>query len=428
MTRQVYLEEVASLTVGHVGSMADEYVAAGVPFLRSLNVLPHLIDMKDVKYISRDFHKKLKKSALRPGDVVVVRTGKPGTCAVIPANLAEANCSDLVIARCGPELRPHFLSYWVNSIASDHVLSHTVGAVQQHFNVGAAKRMPILLPPLKEQDDVVAILGALDDKIELNRKAAATLEEMSRALYRSWFVDFDPVHARADGRPPAHMDSATAALFPDTFDEDGLPAGWSTQPYPSLIEIISGGTPKTSEPSFWDGDVPWYSVVDAPPSGQIFVHATEKSITVKGLSQSPARLVPRGTTIVSARGTVGKLAITPVEMTFNQSCYGLRGRHQPLEAFTFFATQYVVDQLRSMAHGSVFATITRQTFEGVELPDPGQEALVAFEDQVEPWLRRIDRLGQENRTLATLRDTLLPRLMSGEFRVGAAREMIEDAA
>jgi len=240
--RMVKLEDVADeVTVGFVGSMATEYVETGIPFLRSLNVLPLRTETSEVKYITREFHEKLKKSALKPGDVVIVRTGKPGTCAVIPQELEEANCSDLVIVRCGRDIRPRFLAYWVNTVASEHVASHLVGAVQQHFNVGAAKQMPIRLPSVEVQDDILSILGALDDKIEVNRKTAATLEAMARALYRSWFVDFDPVHARSQGQPPAHMNQSTAALFPDRFDDDGLPEGWE---FDGLGNLCSQG--KTS--------------------------------------------------------------------------------------------------------------------------------------------------------------------------------------
>ena len=244
MTREVLLEDVArEVTVGHVGSMADEYLEDGIPFLRSLNIMPHRISREDIRHISPEFHGRLRKSALKPGDVVIVRTGKPGTCAVIPEDLPVSNCSDLVIVRCGPEIRPRFLAYWVNAIASEHVASHLVGAVQQHFNVGAAKKMPIVLPDIAEQDKVLSILGALDDKIELNRRMSVTLEEMARALYRSWFVDFDPVHARALGQPPAHMDATTAALFPNSFGPDGLPKGWEISSVNDLFDVVMGQSP-----------------------------------------------------------------------------------------------------------------------------------------------------------------------------------------
>lgn len=284
------------------------------------------------------------------------------------------------------------------------------------------------LPCLESQREIAAILGALDDKIEVNRKASATLEEMARALYRSWFVDFDPVWARLEGRQPAHMDAATAALFPDSFDDDGLPVGWKTAPYLDLVEIISGGTPKTTVDEYWNGDIPWYSVVDAPAAGQVFVHSTEKNISQLGFGNSAVKLVPRGTTIISARGTVGKIAMAGGDMVFNQSCYGLRGKLPETDAFVYFATERGVEQLQSMAHGSVFATITRKTFQGLDLAKPPIKLLKAYDASASVWLDRIHAFGLESRTLATLRDTLLPRLMSGELRVGEARELVEEVA
>lgn len=231
------------MTVGFVGSMASEYVDDGVPFLRSLNVDPFGINTSDLKFVSAEFHQRLKKSALRPGDVVIVRTGKPGTCAVIPEWLNNANCSDLVIARCGAEIRPRFLCYWINSAASHHISSHLVGAVQQHFNVGAAKKMLVATPSLFAQDQVISILGSIDDRITLLRETNATLEAIAQALFKSWFVDFDPVRTKAEGRQPEGMDAATAALFPDSFEETELglvPKGWRVMPIGEAVECVGG--------------------------------------------------------------------------------------------------------------------------------------------------------------------------------------------
>ncbi|MBN1591046.1 MAG: restriction endonuclease subunit S, partial [Pirellulales bacterium] len=199
--REVILEDVADeITVGHVGTMASEYVGTGIPFLRSLNIEPFRINKTDIRYITPEFHARLKKSTLRPGDVVIVRTGKPGATAVIPDWLTEANCSDLVIVRPGRELDRRFLAYFVNGVAQQHVASQLVGAVQQHFNVGSARQMRLLLPPIGEQKAIAHVLGTLDDKIELNRRMNETLEAMARAIFKSWFVDFDPVRAKAAGR------------------------------------------------------------------------------------------------------------------------------------------------------------------------------------------------------------------------------------
>jgi type I restriction enzyme S subunit len=169
------LEVIADeVTVGYVGTMASEYVESGVPFLRSLNIEQFRVNQNDIKFISPDFHQRIKKSALKPGDVAIVRTGKPGTCAVVPDWLIDANCSDLVVVRCGKRIRPRFLCYWVNSVATHHIDSHTVGAVQQHFNVGAAKKMKVAVPSLPVQDEVIAVLGSLDDRITLLCETNAT--------------------------------------------------------------------------------------------------------------------------------------------------------------------------------------------------------------------------------------------------------------
>ncbi|MBK1733575.1 restriction endonuclease subunit S [Thiococcus pfennigii] len=237
----VRLEDVCQeITVGHVGPMADKYVDEGIPFLRSLNVEPFRIRTDGLKFIGRDFHKKLSKSSLRPGDVVIVRTGKPGACAVIPDWLEEANCSDLVIVRCGSRLRSRFLSYVVNSIASHHIESHLVGAVQQHFNVGAARSLILELPGVAEQDQIIDLLGSINDKVELNRQTNETLEALARAIFTDWFVDFGPTRAKAEGRPP-YLAPELWDLFPDALDDEDKPVGWTLCSFGSLLDSSIGG-------------------------------------------------------------------------------------------------------------------------------------------------------------------------------------------
>ena len=268
-----------------------------------------------------------------------------------------------------------------------------------------------------------------------------TLEAMARALFKSWFVNFDPVHAKSairnhDTQLPMQQGSiwsveraraylermapAIADLFPDRFVESELgeiPEGWEVKPFSDLFEIIGGGTPKTSVSEFWDGSIPWFSVTDTPFTGNVFVVETEKNISKEGLASSSARLVPKGTTIISARGTVGNLAVAGQEMAFNQSCYALRGINHVGEGYAYFSTQHMVTDLKSMAHGSVFSTITRKTFESVAWPMPSKHILNRFEDVIAPLFSRLLICVKGSRTLATLRDTLLPKLVSGEIRL-----------
>jgi type I restriction enzyme S subunit len=166
----VKLEEVAELTVGFVGTMAKHYTQDGVTFLRSTNIEPFNVKFDDIKFISSEFNEKISKSQLHGGDVVIVRTGKPGACTVIPEIEGSWNCSDLVIVRPHQEkLDPLYLAAYIN-LASGTINNQLVGAVQQHFNVASAKKLEIPIPPIEVQRKISSLIGNLNDKIAINNK------------------------------------------------------------------------------------------------------------------------------------------------------------------------------------------------------------------------------------------------------------------
>jgi type I restriction enzyme S subunit len=181
------------ITVGYVGPMAKEYTASGVTFLRSQNIRPFQVSLDNALFISREFDAKIAKSRLRPGDVAVVRTGYPGTAAVIPASLPESNCADLVIVRPGSEVEPQFLAAFFNSAyGKDHVAGKVVGAAQKHFNVGAAKETVLHLPPLKEQRTIIAKFDALAAETQrltrLYEQKQAALAALKKSLLHQAFT------------------------------------------------------------------------------------------------------------------------------------------------------------------------------------------------------------------------------------------------
>jgi type I restriction enzyme S subunit len=289
----------------------------------------------------------------------------------------------------------------------------------KHTSPERIKRFQFLLPSLPEQRAIAHILSTLDDKIELNRRVNETLEAMARALFKSWFIDFDPVRAKVAGRDPG-LPADIAALFPDSFEDSDLgevPEGWKVQPFSDIVDIIGGGTPKTTVPEYWGGDIPWFSVVDAPRASDVWVVDTEKKITQEGVEMSSTRIVPVGSTIISARGTVGRLALVGAPMAMNQSCYGLQGKAEGSSSFTYYSTRRLVAVLQQHAHGSVFDTITRDTLAGVSIPVPPANVTQAFEFRVNPIVEQLRATLFESRTLAALRNTLLPKLLSGEIQV-----------
>jgi type I restriction enzyme S subunit len=392
--REVFLEDVADeLTVGYVGPMASEYVPNGIPFLRSQNVEPLRVIQEDIKFITPQFHKRISKSALSPGDVVIVRTGKPGACTVMPDSIPVANCSDLVIVRCGNKLDARFLAYYVNTVAADHVSAHLVGAVQQHFNVGSARKLKMLLPEIGEQRAIASVLGSLDDKIELNRRMNETLEALAQSLFKSWFVD------------------AT---------QSALPKGWRESVLSECCEnIFSGGTPSTQAADYWGGDIPWLS------SGETrnrFIIDTEKTITSLGVENSSTRPARAGSTVIASAGqghTRGQTSLLTFDSYINQSVVVLvADKSVSSDLFLFFDLARRYEQFRAMSDSqSSRGSLTTKLLAEMKVVVPPRELISKFDETVTPMTKKIIANLHESRTLAALRDALLPKLLSGELRV-----------
>lgn len=429
---EVQLEDVADeITVGYVGPMADEYRTTGVPFFRSLNIKPFRIETEDLKFISPEFHHRIRKSRLKPGDVVIIRTGDPGTATVVPDAFIDANCSDLVIVRPSKELNPHFLAYYINAVAHHQISAQIVGAVQQHFNVGSAKQLTLTLPPRAEQNAIADVLRVFDRKLELTRRMNRTLEELTSALFRAWFVDFDPVVSKAAGRAPFALKTELAALFPADFHDSELgpiPKGWKTQPIGDAVKVVGGSTPSTNEPKYWGGDIAWLTPRDLAALSDPIVLSTERQITPAGLECIGSGLLPVGTVLLSSRAPIGYTAIAEIPLAVNQGfiaivCDGPLPNHYVIEWL-----RENMDTIEAHANGTTFMEISKKNFRPIPALVPPPEVLAKFSAVVGPWWRQIVHNVRETRTLAALRDTLLPKLLSGEVRVRQAEKLVEATA
>lgn len=208
----------AEITVGYVGKMLDRYQSEGIPFLRSQNVREFKFSDKNLLYINETFHKEIFKSRLTPGDLAIVRSGAPGTTCVIPDSLTEANCSDLVIARPSKKLNPDFGCIFMNSnIAKKNVTENRVGVAQQHFNVGSMKKMPIMLPPLHEQHEIVRRveqLFACADTIEKQVNNALTrVNNLTQSILAKAFRGELTAQWRAENPDLISGENSAAALL-----------------------------------------------------------------------------------------------------------------------------------------------------------------------------------------------------------------------
>lgn len=401
----------------------EDYVESGTPIITVEHLGENRIIHENTPFVSDEDRIRLKKYSLKCGDIVFSRVGSVDRRALVRKAedgwLFSGRCLRVRVNR--EVIDPVYLSYFFGLDSfKEYIRSIAVGATMPSLNTKILSDIPIYYPPLPEQHAIARILSSLDDKIELNRKMNATLEAMAQALFRSWFVDFDPVRAKAEGRDPAGMDAETAALFPDGFEVvDGkeVPVGWSVGTLSSVADILSGGTPKTSVSEYWDGDVPWVTAKDVTNNSGGFIINTERKITDRGVSESSTRWLKKGTTIITARGSVGECALLGRDMTMNQTCYGLRGKDEIGSCFVYLMTINKIQELKQQSYGTIFDTITRKTFNEISVVIPPKELLKQFEDIILPLFQSILKNTEQSRTLAALRDTLLPKLISGEVRV-----------
>jgi type I restriction enzyme S subunit len=420
---QTTLDEVCiKITDGAHNSPKSVEVGMPMASVKDLNFFG--LDIKGARRISKEDYDFLVKQGCKPevGDVLIAKDGNSAldTVCIVREPIDAVLLSSVAILRPDQtKIDPRFLKFYFLSPDTIQYLKSTFisGAAIPRVVLKDFKRAEINLPSLRYQKDIAGILSALDDKIELNQRMNETLEAMAQAIFKSWFVDFDPVKAKAEGRTPEGMDTATAALFPSRLTDDGIPEGWEEKPFSEFIELVGGGTPKTSVPEYWDGDIPWFSVVDSPSETNVFVVDTEKKITQAGLENSSTKILPIGTTIISARGTVGRIAIVGVPMAMNQSCYGIREKNGLGDYTTYFFVKMLVEELKARAHGSVFDTITRDTFKAVRAVLPSQKVSQNFDFLVTPIMIRILKNCERNIVLSKTRDSLLPRLISGKLRV-----------
>ncbi len=255
----------------------------------------------------------------------------------------------------------------------------------------------IYLPDETIQQRLASILTSYDDLIENNQNQIKLLEEAAMRLYKEWFVNL-----RFPGYEMVYI-------------VDGVPEGWSNYRFSEKVDIMSGGTPKTSASRYYGGNIPFYTPKDS--DGSYFSFDTSTYITEKGLENCNSKFYPAGTVIITARGTVGKTVLLAVPMAMNQSCYALKCNELNSPYFLFLSLRNEVQKLKGMANGGVFDTIIVKTFDNINITIPSKNVFDLFNNKISPIMEQIIVKMKQTRHLVKARDILLPKLMSGEIEV-----------
>jgi type I restriction enzyme S subunit len=383
-----------------------DFVPGGVPVIRGGDIRNGLVVFDDEKRVTQEISQQFQRTILKGGEIVINLIAEPGHTAIVPPELADANVSrDVGVIPLNDTVDHRYIDYCLKSpMAVQWLTSRLQGSVTQKINLGTLRDLPIPTPRLEEQRAIAHILGTLDDKIELNRRMNETLEAMARALFKSWFADFDPVRAKAEGRQPACMDVETAALFPDAFEDSTLgkrPKGWYVGPLGGILELKRGYDLPQQRRIF--GFIPIYS-----SSGLTGYHSEAK---VKGPG------------IVTGRyGTIGEIFFVNEDFwPLNTTLY-VRNFKNNIPRFVY----YLLHTL------SFEAYLDKAAVPGINRNHVHQEIVLCppvnlqckFVELLEPFWQRQAMNNKEARTLTTLRDTLLPKLISGGLRVKDAERFI----
>lgn len=393
---------VDEVTVGFVGSMKQHYAPEGITFLRSQNVEPFRLDFTESVKISPAFHSTLAKSTLQPGDVVTVRTGKPGATAVIPTGAPPMNCADLVIVRPGKHVDSHWLCAYINSEAAHHVSSHLVGAVQQHFNVSAMKALILPLPPLAEQRAIAEVLGALDDKIAANERIAHTAQLLTDTLGRELILNSE----RSGGVTIGEFADVVNGLAYRSSDLEEVASD-------NLVTLKS----VTREGKYAERGLKGFRGFFKPEqrvtSGDIVVAQTDLTQAAEVVGR--AVRLPRGglgtgdavasldLAVVRPKGGLPPECLLAVlrDEQFRQHCLAHTSGTTVLHLRRGAIASYIMPRIDMVTHGS-------------------------FVERARALNARQDAAAVESRQVAALRDALLPELMSGRLRVKDAAKTVEE--
>ena len=364
------------------------FVDSGVPVLNGSNLEGFSLSEKTFRYVTRKKANSLNKANAHRGDIVITHRGTLGQIVFIPQ---DSKYDRYVISqsqfrvRCNDKVLPEYLVYYFHTPIGQHKLlsnASQVGVPALARPSSTFQQIEVVLPELSIQKCVVEIISTIQKKIVNNQELNDNLQQQAAALFSSLYDR-----------------SNTEVRFTD------------------LIQILGGGTPKTGENTYWNGNIAFFTPKDV---GIPYTLITEKTISKEGLSHCNSRLYPVNTVFVTARGTVGKVGMSGVPMAMNQSCYALVGKetHQLL---VYFYTLKAVDRLKHKASGAVFDAITTRDFESEQIMKLSDDDATAFLRVAEPMFQEVLNNNIENLRLSTLRDSLLPKLMSGEIDVSAVQ-------
>lgn len=427
----------------------------GVPISRgnNLKIGSRVFLDEDFVYVSEEKAKKLEKNSAGRGDIILTQRGTIGQVAIIPDSsryeryILSQNQMKITLdhSKVNPK---YFLYYFLSKEVQDQIQRIAIGGVIPGFNLTQFREFEVVVPPLNDQDEIVAVLDSLDSKIELNRQTNQTLEQIAQAIFKSWFVDFEPTRAKIAAKQSGHdperaamaaisgksleeLDQlspeqlqqlkTTAALFPDVladYELGEIPEGWSWSYIGDEVTVVGGGTPSTKSEEFWEnGHINWTSPKDLSKLCDKILLETDRKVTEAGLAKISSGLLPIDTVLMSSRAPVGYLAISKIPVAVNQGYIAMKCNGDLMPEYIVQWAESVMDDIKQRASGTTFAEISKKDFKIIPVVVPEKEVVFEYSAIVSKLYDKITKTLIETKSLEETRDYLLPKLLSGELEL-----------
>ena len=295
------------------------------------------------------------------------------------------------------------------------------GSAQPFISQTDVRELEVQLPPLEIQRAVGRALRQIDEKIAANSAMSSNLEQIAQTIFKSWFVDFDPVHAKARGEQPEGMDAETAALFPGSFEDSEIgpiPTGWTVEPVGDVLENVGGATPSTANADYWDGGIDWTTPKDLANNNQLISLGSIRKISDKGLKRISSGLLSEKSVLFSSRAPIGYIAISAVPTAVNQGFIAFPNSEQSYSPM-YIANwlHFNLQEIENRAGGTSFSEISKSAFRDIPFVVPNPLVADKYLSLTAEILEQLVNLAKQNKTLEALRDSLLPRLISGELAI-----------
>ncbi|MDY7055403.1 restriction endonuclease subunit S [Limnospira fusiformis] len=398
----------------------------GYPYIAIPQLKNGRLDLSNVRLISPEhFIEWTKKANPQPYDVILSRRCNPGETAFVPSGVQAALGQNLVLLRSdGQKVFPPFLRWLVRS---PHWWEQVgtfinVGAVFDSLKCADIPNFQLPIPPLDEQKAIAHILGTFDDKIELNQQMNRTLEAIARAIFKSWFIDFDPVRAKMDGRQPVGMDAETAALFPDEFEDSPLgqiPKGWRVAPLDQIADFLNG-----------------LALQKYPPDGDDYLPVIKIAELRKGITESSGKashninekyIIQDGDVLFSWSGSLECVIWCGGKGALNQHLFKVTSKKHPKWFYYEWVKFHLPDfQATAASKATTMGHIQRHHLTAALVVVPPHDFIKAADKRIAPFLQKFIANNLESKALSSIRDTLLPKLLSGEIRVKDAEKVLEE--